>query len=121
MRASEILKRIETVNPDDGRAMREIDCLVRLYVHRIPMFKSLVGIALPYTRSRDALKGIRPDGWEWYMSQNGTKNLFLFGCAADSIGTNQMQSPMLATEELAELHAIIQAIAYEREEANENL
>jgi hypothetical protein len=74
-----------------------------------------------YTRSRDALKVIRPDGW--FM--NGYYALACGSCAADSNyqfviervakGTGiRMISPKLATEELAELHAYIQAIAYER-------
>jgi hypothetical protein len=35
-----------------------------------------------------------------------------FGGALDNIGTAQVESPSMVSEEMAELHAIIQAIGY---------
>lgn len=71
-----------------------------------------------YTRSRDALKSIRPEGWLPFCGNrhklNGDKP-FYFGFIhpKQKIGS-QVISEDLPTEELAELHAIIQAINYER-------
>lgn len=86
-----------------------------------------------FTRSRDALKAIRPDGWGFRIDTKVTfvrSDLTLCDCSAwppkqlekiisdrdgDSV-SNVLESTSLKTEELAELHAIIQAIAYERGE-----
>lgn len=73
-----------------------------------------------YTRSRDALKAIRPEGWtiEIYNGVDGNHaRIFDIKTLLDpSRGDDfSFESPLrLPTEELAELHAIIQAIAYER-------
>lgn len=109
MSAETILKMIEIVDPADKAKLDEIDALVSFYID--PAFGYN---PKRYTRSRGALKAVRPEGWEWYMSQDSSQKGVIFGCASDNIGTNQMQSPMLPTEELAELHAIIQAIEYDR-------
>ena len=65
-----------------------------------------------YTRSRDALKAIRPEGWFITTSQTirGAE------CSmVSSSGRGMVKSHLpTKTEELAELHAIIQAVAYER-------
>jgi len=126
----EILKMIESVNPSDTAKLDEIDARVWCYKHAgtlgrvnpgafefipvsgAPPFHKAFEPKIRYTRSRDALKAIRPEGWEWYLANynDGVR----FGCAKDSIGTDQMESVSLATEELAELHAIIQAIEWER-------
>lgn len=77
------------------------------------------GMVQKYTRSRDALKDIRPEGY--VLFRNGaaysTKDsgedqyqITLYNKGRDLI----INSAWCATEELAELHAIIQATEYER-------
>ncbi|MCF0055497.1 hypothetical protein [Dyadobacter sp. CY356] len=70
---------------------------------------------IKYTRSRDALKAIRPDGWIFdinWMSGNAycsvSKGKFSYDDFVSFLAED------LLTEELAELHAVIQAIAHER-------
>ncbi len=63
-----------------------------------------------YTRSRDTLKAIRPEGWEWDMMWNETVQYYGAGSGFEVWSP---ANPALPTEELAELHAIIQAIDYE--------
>lgn len=68
-----------------------------------------------YTRSRDALKAIRPNGWLPYLTSDydGT---FVFSFV-DGNNTRRhfvLHSKKLTKEELAELHAIVQVIAYQR-------
>lgn len=53
-----ILKMIETVDPDDSVKLDEIDLAVYKYIGELHMMLPKV------TRSRDALKAIRPDGWD---------------------------------------------------------
>jgi hypothetical protein len=69
--------------------------------------------------SRDALKAIRPKStWDWWLFALSE------GPRAEAFAPNDdrtcHQSPILPTEELAELHAIIQAIEYERRSAATN-
>lgn len=65
-----------------------------------------------YTRSRDALKAIRPDGWDFIDVYGGyNHNKWIFNINMGSFNT---KGAVLPTEELAELHAIIQTIEYER-------
>jgi len=67
-----------------------------------------------YTRSRDALKDIRPEGWTpTKLMGNVINKLWSFGLYHWPSNTSTVQTS-LPTEELAELHAIIQAIDYER-------
>jgi len=131
----DILKMIEKVDPADSAGLDEIDARVWCLLHDARFKKMLstpehykhgyfsyyqgsvwgskmIYPPIQYTRSRDALKSIRPKGWEWYMAQynDGVR----FGCAQDCIGTNQIESVSLPTEELAELHAILSAIEHER-------
>lgn len=71
-----------------------------------------------YTRSRDALKAIRPDGCYFRVGNDGEgTDPDLFVCEmyyAPAYKNRGIKAVALPTEELAELHAIIQAIAYER-------
>lgn len=73
-----------------------------------------------YTRSRDALKSIRPEGWYIWIQQNGNgyrSHLrdFPFVGNRDKLRSKCFENQFTApTEELAELHAILQAIAYDR-------
>lgn len=128
----EILKMIEEVSPNDTTKLGEIDALVwcwlndktysgsRIVTVEDRMFRYVEHqyedgyINAPrHTRSRDALKAIRPEGWiydcEWYSKNRFTARFYKLD--SDEI---QEESPVLPTEELAELHAIIQAIEFER-------
>ena len=73
-----------------------------------------------YCRSRDALKAIRPEGchsyasaWAW-TGKEGFGGKCMRYAAHWPDKDDDMVSPPLPTEELAELHAIIQAIAHDR-------
>lgn len=142
MEAQIILDMIEAVDPADTAKLDEIDSRADAYVRRLtfvaheassfgglsykykcddPPPKTQYGcawaVAVPrYTRSRDALKAIRPEGW-WFDIENYGDTEAM--CTATMKNRNLdivLDSDELPTEELAELHAIIQAIAYERGE-----
>jgi hypothetical protein len=78
----------------------------------------------PYTRSRDALKAIRPDGWSTSIHNciTNRSDIQKWECQMDGWGNVDTKeflkhiafSGEQKSEELAELHAIIQAIEYER-------
>jgi len=126
---------IEGVDPSDTDTMDELDRKVVYFLggrielkHYGNSFKVLEetfgsGIFNPvrkYTRSRDALKAIRPDGYMFYID-NFDPELTWFQCSGwcKEIKYETISTPSLPTEELAELHAIIQAIEYERETKSE--
>lgn len=72
--------------------------------------------SVSYTRSRDALKQIRPEAYSFRIRAGRLSN----NCKAVHIGrvpTVSFEYSGYKTEELAELHAIIQAINYERKQA----
>lgn len=114
-----ILELIEAVDPSDRAALDEIDAKVQWY---IGITQEPIVLPISYTRSRDALKAIRPEGWEFDVCN-------VFGCKDGSYeytvynGKHSIESPSpplgrrFKTEELAELHAIIKAIAHDREES----
>lgn len=91
-----------------------------------PLRKHSAIYAPLYTRSRDALKSIRPEGWQLRMGSTGEydfeKNTFQpdgkFLCQLEQydkgIQNYKTVSERMPTEELAELHTIIQAIQHER-------
>lgn len=147
----ELLKMIESVDPNDGGALDEIDarvwCLVRPYIF---VTKSMEPYGEnnfnelkndnngkgyywcncfgnkkwppKYTRSRDALKSIRPDGWSFQMFGNSfsgepTKNndLKYYAELSRDNPYQSKTSPDLPTEELAELWCIVSAIQWERD------
>lgn len=133
-----LLKLIETVDKDDTQKLDEIDARVYLYKERldIPVEKLLevwkgdLTKWVMYTRSRDALKAIRPDGWVFNVKQFGLNsyhsNAFkhrddTLKIYADTpyVTTSGLKIKSLPTEELAELHAIIQAIEWERKNDKE--
>lgn len=111
----EILKMIEEVDPSDTAKLDEIDARVWCCL----MGCRFESMNHPYTRSRDALKAIRPEGWRWWVSQQddnaGTWNA---GCQQQHVPYHVMLEGGFKTEELAELHAILQAIQCERDNAN---
>lgn len=130
--AETILKMIETVDPTNTAKLDEIDARVQcwrmghVYSHHDEfcsglalryMHKDNEGKAVfmsdtwKYTRSRDALKAIRTDGW-WFGMYQGADG-FTASCEKPDWFSG-FRSPRLPTEELAELHSIIQAIEYER-------
>lgn len=140
MTAGHILRLIVAVDPSDTAAMDEIDARVDAYLAGYKFVRvvgnhgdgdviwqsdeEISGVFRRYftplfSRSRDALKAIRPEGW-FYSSHNESSG----GCGATLFKVSKeagyivCRSPMvrqLATEELAELHAIIQAIHHERD------
>lgn len=149
MTAAIILKMIEEVSPDDAKRLDEIEARVWCYAENkewplefkgmgvapetgksevfltsdgsSPGGEGMVRLAdIPkYTRSRDALKAIRPGGWLCGRLSNQTLGEIWDGTAKYQWslyrpGTGiHVGSPVFPTEELAELHAIIQAIEYE--------
>jgi hypothetical protein len=126
-----ILKMIEVVDPADKSALDRIDgrvwcwlsdCeyighdnadqhnfLARPKKEGCAEFYKSVGTQNCYTRSRDALKAIRPQGWRFWIHSEGT---------CEAVKRNETEDREIisqaGTEELAELHAITQAIAHER-------
>ncbi|MBO0358641.1 hypothetical protein J0X19_11850 [Hymenobacter sp. BT186] len=133
--AEKILKMIETVAPDDVAMLDEIDCRVRCYVmgwgygaiHLNDYWNSQQQDPAyhaenypHYTRSRDALKAIRPKGWWFSVSGYGQtfhavatwsgnpEDVVL--TSARTFGSGKANK----TEELAELHVIIQATERDR-------
>lgn len=135
MSAAEILKLIETVDPNDTVKLDEIDFRVEVflgrppyplntldgskYVSALPGEDFIARQVLPYTRSRDALKAIRPEGWV-FVCQNRFAQAIGPDVEYSEPEVNYFEHTVLQsylflpTEELAELHAIIQAIEYER-------
>lgn len=142
----QILELIENADPTDTEALDKIDVLVTEYIgvsgcldkygnpcswedQKSFLKKHGVNPGIPYTRSRDALKTIRPEGVQFSMLHSPPINGFQC-CVAFSDGATlrkEFHSPWRRsvdgkpnydidgfTEELAELHAIIQAIAHER-------
>lgn len=128
--ATAILKLIETVDPSDTAKLDEIDARVWCWIntvefvklrrpggqkgYEIPRYAARLGGSLCdryitkseiYTRSRDALKSIRPEGLTLEVESRGIAR-------ARHIG--RFFKIVLRDECLAELHAIIQAIEYER-------
>lgn len=135
---TELLKMIEEVDPLDTEKLDEIDVRVWCCLTSPPASlenfmewrkkdkETTISDILynsperKYTRSRDALKAIRPDGWQVsitgpYRNENGSYAMLNIWEIGEEI---QIDTPTLPTEELAELHAILQAINYERELLN---
>jgi len=142
---------IEQVSPDDTAKLDEIDARVWCYLNKETFTGGYVETNFIYnyhtkenkggylldedehrlTRSRDALKAIRPESCEFIqVMQNNIGNAYCqlnldgsefqtpFGDKNDA--PNHCASGWLPTEELAELHAIIQAIAYKRNQDANN-
>jgi len=129
---TELLKMIEEVDPSDTAKLDEIDARVWCYLglsaepFKKLKYSSFIGrywydhsindkgcrqIPPFYTRSRDALKAIRPDGWYIDINEYEKTTAFLTEFGG---GFRQTKKVELPTEELAELHAILQALAYDR-------
>lgn len=128
--AQTLLTLIEKVDPTDTRMLDEIDAWVHIYLgDTVRTAKFTISSAyevwfknggwedpIRFTRSRDALKAIRPEGWIFAVHWRETsKGLYPTGHGSRKDGIADVQSTKkLPTEELAELHAIIQAIEYGR-------
>lgn len=136
---SEILKMIEGADPSDDNSLNEIDARAWVFLtlnddFQVSIHKGGRSITYrhnswkvedrsvlkhlfddhQYTRSRDLLKSIRPEGWHWLNTckyPDGSYHTNMFHNTIDGVVAT---SGPLPTEELAELHAIIQAIDYER-------
>lgn len=132
MTAQKILELIESVDPSDVAALDEIDARVWCFVNG-HVFRGMSHLnhfiyseecyyyyvpedngTTNYTRSRDALKAIRPEGWHYsnHHESSGGHEWNLFKPKDES--WPQTRRVVLPTEELAELHTIISAIEYER-------
>ena len=130
----ELLTLIENVDPNDSDALDEIDARVMCFVDNINFdtpewdkrdeyctyvdnwtFEDPINVIFEkYTRSRDALKSIRPEGWKIHtLQEDNYFDCILFGDKHDHISTEGLGLP---TEELAELHVIIQVIQWERDD-----
>jgi hypothetical protein len=120
-----ILKMIEAVDPSNTAKLNEIDVRVAYYLsgrefptkdikHTVYVEKKH-GDGSDYTRSRDALKKIRPEGWG-FRNTLYSHQLAICDYAKPNelFNKGEQNSGVLPTEELAELHAITQAIQYER-------
>lgn len=132
--AQTILKMIEEVDPADAAKLNTLDALVWLYLNsneypndperyiegvKITYNGGEKGLACRhkrYTRSRDALKAIRPEGKiMWSFFENYPEGSRARAEIFHDQGNNPIQTVWLPTEELAELHVIIQAIEHERQ------
>jgi hypothetical protein len=104
--AKAIIAQIESTHPDDAAGLDQIDQKVAQFLGVAPA---------SFTRSRDALKAIRPPKF-WLKIQNWPHGRTqVFGCfileSGEVVG---FLSGCGTTEELAELHVIIQGVAYTR-------
>lgn len=109
--AQEILKLIETCNPDDRKATFALNESVYEWLLSIDPETKYGN----YVLSRDALKKIRPEGWTAFSMDfyGAFSDIRFWKCELGKPG-KMVASVGLPTEELAELHAIIQAIEHER-------
>ncbi len=141
--AATIMKMIENVSSDDTEKLDEIDarvwCYMKGYIlNPVPQFqgsddrpgrikvyftdgnKCGVSQSVPhmiYTRSRDALKAIRPTGWELViLTEINRCDIFIPNGDGTADMDKIISGKKCETEELAELHAVIQAIEYERKQ-----
>jgi hypothetical protein len=138
---AELLRMIETADPTDTAKLDEIDARVWFIIQTdyddirfsrhdggTTYYFADCGCEYPFsaswscpqfTRSRDALKAIRPIGHTFRIEGVNDRR-----CGGDFVAElydntvdwspDWIASARLPTEELAELHAIVQAIEYER-------
>ncbi len=138
--AQTILAMIEQVDPADIAKLDEIDARVWCFIagrnpegeawagnEQIPYWKYVLwrDEHREYSRSRDALRSIRPAGFQfidqkannqkWAYCELIDKDGFTFKSPDYKTDDDGLSIPVyLPTEEVAELHVIIQALAYER-------
>lgn len=104
--APTLLSMLETIDPTDSTALDALDLHVSHFLaHPLP---------LCYSRSRDVLKSIRPEGF-LVKIEIWPSGPSVMGCFIDENGyVTTFESGGGPTEELCELHVIIQAVAYRR-------
>lgn len=116
--AQKILSLIESVDPNNDVLTNQINVAVQLYLDQIETLAKhgwwVMKGSKSYTESRDILKAIRPDGWDFEWRNYGKINNELLVRYAAICPEKHFVSPKMTSEELAELHVIIQSIAYER-------
>ena len=125
----QMLEMIEDVDPEDTDKLDEIDAMVHI-LKCVPSvqeeiiasdgsIESWIYYRLKwkddpaYTRSLDAIKKIQPNGWmikEYITWVTGECYIRL----SNGLDGKQLYSKTLPTEELARLHAVLQAIEWER-------
>lgn len=125
-----ILYMMENSDLSDKKILKEIDARVFCadLQHEFVLFNEYVLVTLPptgiesawdnwskYTRSRDALKPMRPDGWFFAVRHDPLYMAKVkYDCKASS-KQQHLYSPQFDTEECAELYAIIQVIKFEED------
>lgn len=135
MNAKEILHLIENADINDRDDLNYIDAQAGFYVKHSGVMQDLLEYYLKdgktyddavthaikfkyapeYTRSRDALKAIRPKGKiSWVFFNDYPEGSRARAEIFHDNGDNPIQTDWMPTEELAELHAIIRAIEFER-------
>jgi len=109
----QILEMIKAVDQEHTDKLNEIDRLVDFVIDEEQAeLNDDLGYGHPQvTRSLDAIKNIQPDGWVLVTTACGVGACTTIGLAD---GDGSMPTPILPTEELARLHAVLQAIDYER-------
>jgi len=143
MSAKEVLELIENVDPEDDKALSNIDANVYVFLKLYKGFKvTISGTSVHYrhedwdddchtvlyhlfdhhryTRSLDAIVAIQPEGWMSRSNEYQENKTFKtkHGFEARLIkGTDicVISKSILPTEPLSRLHAAIQAIEWERE------
>lgn len=115
--AQKILRMIEEVDLKDAVTLDEIDVLVLEVVNANGILLHW-NCGLKFTRSRDALKAVRPQNLRITAFNTNPKidknsHYCELGLRGED-GFDNLFHFFGQTEELAELHAIIQAIEYER-------
>ena len=129
---------IEQVDPNDTDKLDEIDARVAKYLNPdceigkdengwfITEQKVITDYPTNFSRSRDALKAIRPSNWKTEINilnsvhlESEWSHCKIYRTKGNGRIDEEFFSPELKSEELAELHAIIQAIEYESEQGDE--
>ena len=115
-RIETILKMIEAIDPEDRWKLRILDDHV--YRFRTGFNRGAETPDTCYSTNRNELKAIRPERYIFNISARA-KYRKVIGASACYTNLRKPNvcfvTPILPTEELAELHAIIQAIEYERQ------
>lgn len=141
MSANQILEMIESVDPSDRKAMDQIDLDFWKWYADLPITNcyddyegacgfsfetdidyweldgySLLPSSQPHhrvSRSRDALKLVRPEGWCFDIEEEDVGKFICWPYCWEKYSDLE-RTPYFPSEELAELHAIIQSIEFER-------
>ena len=111
MDGKDLLNYIKTIGIDK-ESLSELDTKVVRFIGDSSHLGSRDVTPREYSRSRDALKAIRPTGYSISGAHQTHAGKFKGFCL--SPGKIYKPGPDLPTEELAELYAIIEAIEYEK-------